>query len=47
MHDEPFKMTGLIAEASYEKQEIWVPGTLNRAAFAKKRTIESPDIIYG
>ncbi len=30
-------MTGLIAEASYEKQEIWVPGTLNRAAFAKKK----------
>jgi hypothetical protein len=36
MHDEPFKRTGLIAEASYEKQEIWVPGRLDCTAFAKK-----------
>jgi hypothetical protein len=42
MHDEPFKMTGLIAEASCEKQEIWVPGTLNRAAFAKKERLSHP-----
>jgi len=42
MHDEPFKMTGLAAGASYDKQEIWVPVTLNRAAFAKKERLSRP-----
>jgi hypothetical protein len=42
MHDEPFKMYGLMAETSYEKEEIWAPGTLNRAAFAKKERLRCP-----
>jgi hypothetical protein len=51
MHDEPFKMTGLAAGASYDKQEIWLPVTLNRAAFAKKERLSrlalytAPDIV--
>jgi hypothetical protein len=47
MHDEPLKMTDLTAEASYEKQEIWVPGTLNRATFAKKERLSRPALSTG
>jgi hypothetical protein len=30
-------MTDLIVEKAYEKKKIWPPGTLVRAAFAKKK----------